>query len=441
MKSKFQNYIKNNVVYMLMFVAIFIVHLNIEQTIDDIWFSKILDSYSIWGFISERYYTWASRSLIEAVLIVLTHCPIIIWQVLDSFVYVAIAWMLGKLIKENDYFVRIASCTFWMTYPFVHMNSAGYIATTLNYTWPLLGVLGAALFLKRQIEGKKLHWWGYILNFLCILYGANTEQGTAILIGAYVLIIGYHLLQKKKLPKMVYVQLVVLGAEMIYILTCPGNSARIAYETEHLFPEYAGLGLLRKAEMGVTSAMYHFLLIENVIFALFTFILWQVSRQYAKCDGERAIAATPFVLSLCFSICSSLFYKWFPQLEYIRTSLTEFGTLFMDKPESIFPCLIYGVAVVTILYCIYMLSREKWQHTLLLFMFIVLGFGSRMMLGFSASIWASSDRTYIFMYTGFILSSLYMLTLMKNQRVKSGVFYVSVLTGICSYISLLVSVL
>ena len=427
-------------VYIAMFIAIFIVHLNIEQMIDDLWFKEILDSYSVWGFIRERYYTWASRSFIEMVLIVLTHYPILIWQVADSLVYVLIAWLFGKIIKEDDSFVRLASCSLWMTYPFIHMNSAGYIATTLNYTWPLLGILGVVYFLKKQLNGVRLKWWQHALNIVCILYGANTEQGTAILFGVYVVAIGYDMIVKKNISKTIMAQMGILLLEMIYILTCPGNPARIAYETAHLFPEYAELGLLRKVEMGITSAMYHFLLIENIVFALFTFVLWQVSRQFAKKDWERVVCAIPFALSMCFSMGSSLFYRWFPKLEYFRTSLTKFGTLFRDKPESLLPCLVYAVAVIAILWSLYFICREHWLHAGIVFTMLGLGFGSRMMLGFSASIWASSDRTYIFMYVAFILSSLLLMTIMRNQRIKQAIYYVSIMTASCSYLSLLISV-
>ena len=240
---------------------------------------------------------------------------------------------------------------------------------------------------------------------------------------------------------MVYVQFAVAVAEMIFILACPGNPARILYETEHLFPEYASLGFVRKVEMGVTSAMYHFLFIENVVFALFTLVLWLISRQYARNTAEKCICVTPFALSMCFSMFSDVFYSWFPKLEYFRYSLTEFGTLFSGQPKTILPCLVYVVAVVSILYCVYMFSREKWIHAMLLFVFIAFGFGTRLMMGFSASIWESMDRTYLFMYTGFILASLYMLTLAKSEKVKTGVFYVTIITGISSYLPVLLSLL
>ncbi|MBQ8814223.1 MAG: hypothetical protein IJZ85_07000 [Lachnospiraceae bacterium] len=437
MKKANFTWIKNNGIYVLLFIMTLLVRMRIEHSVDDLWYANVLDQYNLWDYLYERYFTWAGRMIPEAVGALITHWPIMVWRVVDSLIYVGIAWMLGRILGEANRYIRLICCTLWMTYPYMHMNSAGYVITTVNYTWPLFFVLVCVYLLKELLNGRKLRWWEIVLNILCLLYPANTEQGAAVLFGTYFLVIIYYLFQKKKAPIMVYVCWGLTIAALIFFATCPGISARLSDETALLFPEFEGLSFIRKLEIGVTSGLYHFVFLENTMYALFTLVLWRVSRQYARCDHERVLCAVPFVLSMCFSMFSSVFYSWFPDLAYFRTSLTRMGTLFTGQPATIFPCLVYAVTIAAILYCLYLFSRENWLHTLLLVAFIALGFGARVMLGFSASIWASSDRTYMYMYTAFIMSIVYMLNVSKNERLKAGIFWLTVLTGLCSYISLM----
>ena len=124
-----------------LFVLIFVVHLRIDHSVDDLWYVGLLDKYTLGGYLYERYFTWAGRMIPEAVGVLMANFPIMIWRILDSIIYVGIAWMLGKILGESRRYTRLICCTLWMTYPFMHMNSAGYVITTVNYTWPLFFVL------------------------------------------------------------------------------------------------------------------------------------------------------------------------------------------------------------------------------------------------------------------------------------------------------------
>ena len=43
----------------------------------------------------------------------------------------------------------------------------------------------------------------------------------------------------------------------------------------------------------------------------------------------------------------------------------------------------------------------------------------------------------MYMYTAFIMSIVYMLNVSRNERLKTGIFWLTVLTAACSYISLM----
>lgn len=50
-------------------------------------------------------------------------------------------------------------CAFMLLYPFSDMVSAGWIATTVNYLWPLLGLLYIALLLQKLAQKGHVHWY------------------------------------------------------------------------------------------------------------------------------------------------------------------------------------------------------------------------------------------------------------------------------------------
>lgn len=54
------------------------------------------------GFLSYRYATWSSRSLIEFNVGVLVSVPTEIWRILDSVIFAAIAVLLSRLLANNN---------------------------------------------------------------------------------------------------------------------------------------------------------------------------------------------------------------------------------------------------------------------------------------------------------------------------------------------------
>lgn len=107
---------------------------------DMVYFKTLLDGNSSLGeILAHRYETWSSRMVIEAVLIPLVHCPLL-WKILDIVIFTSLPVLLCGLLGvtgRGRWFVT----GLVLLYPFADMASAGWIATTTNYLWPLWGVL------------------------------------------------------------------------------------------------------------------------------------------------------------------------------------------------------------------------------------------------------------------------------------------------------------
>ena len=179
MRKKIQGIFQRNLPFVLVFMVALIWHLVIKISAGDdvVYFQTLMDGRSIWEILAHRYATWSSRMAIEFVLIPLVQVSWL-WKILDIIIYTLIPVLLYRLLnnyteyidenvswsdkdsdrEESKSILKWLVCAFMLLYPFSDMVSAGWIATTVNYLWPLFGILYIALLLQKLAQNKLLHW-------------------------------------------------------------------------------------------------------------------------------------------------------------------------------------------------------------------------------------------------------------------------------------------
>lgn len=138
--KKYKNYL-----FLLPFLFLFLIlldwHHSIGLSIDDLFFYTIPQESDIISFVTERYYIWSSRTLIEYVLCHILQLPLILWWYLDSLIFTFIGILTFKLIDgKNKIFYATLSCILCLSFIFSSyyaLSSAGFITTSINYAWPL----------------------------------------------------------------------------------------------------------------------------------------------------------------------------------------------------------------------------------------------------------------------------------------------------------------
>ena len=214
--------------YLLLISVITIYHLLLSPELfsDDIFFSSALEKAGLLEFLNERYNGWSSRLFIEAVLVIISQ-HMWLWVVLDILVYgisaITLAYLTNNL-RNGNYFVVVMA----LTYPFMHMWSAGWMTTTLNYLWPITALLIAFIPVKRYIDGHSLKWFDYLLFFVPLLFAISLEQGAGVAGILLVLSMGYLFINKKKIPIFLPIGLALNIIQVIAILASPGNAYRLS---------------------------------------------------------------------------------------------------------------------------------------------------------------------------------------------------------------------
>jgi len=399
---------RSEVFYIGLFLIALVIHARMPFAGDDPLYAQALADQTWAEFCYQQYSTWSSRLIIETLTIWMCRLPTFIWAIMDSLIIVAITCLTVLLSgNETDASAVPVACGLWCLYPMHDMGTAGFITTTTFYLWPLAAMLTVLWLLRGILLEEK---WGFFRIAGCILvtaYAANLEQNAVFLGGMIAFVIFRTLVRKRHVAPILWVEAGLILMDIVYIITCPGNASRIAKDTAMYLPEFAGFSVLRKLDIGISSAFYHFTVQPDFIYLCFALVLCLVLYQLFQDNCKRICGAIPLVISLAFvCIPDTPSYYHFRLFYFIRESMTQAGTLFLSQAKTLAPyamyCLIAGLLSLGLLW----FGKQFGAQAYYAFAFIVSGLVSRVVLGFSPTVWASEGRTFLFMYYGFIVATL-----------------------------------
>lgn len=388
---------------------------------DDLWFAE--ESSPLGEYLSARYKGWTSRLLIETGLKLLAAAPDWVWRSVNIMIVLLLVWIVADLFgieKDNTKLqAKIFFFALMWVVPMMCVREVGWMATTLNYLWPLTLGLVAARPIKHWVREEKCPAWEYAVCPLCLLCGANAEQGAALLFGGYLLFGAYMLYNKKRIPGFYFVLLFLVVASILFILTTPGNANRVAQETDRWFPEFADMGIWQKLLMGFIDTASYYVAAGgsgriNYLFGLLTGIL--LAGMWHKRKERR------FAVKVMISFLPLLFFwiagkagtfllvnrgsrhsGWyiiglFGLNRCLPTGAGAFeflGWIPYSMDMVLLQAGVYLVLLICVMLTIYFLHGRSFET---LFELVILGAGllSRLIIGFSPSLYASGERTALY---------------------------------------------
>ena len=403
------NYLKKYKLYFITFIVLVLIHLLIKtNTNDDIWFKNIISNINdLPNYLLSRYNGWTSRLIIESILIILLKLPKIIWCLLNSFMIVLLIYSMGKLFSKNKILFLLIGI-----YSFIDMSSAGWYATTLNYLWPLSLGLYSLIPIKNHLNNHKDKY--YILYILSLLYACNQEQMCLIIFIVY-LVFNIYFIYKKNINKFLLFQLLLSIISLIFILTCPGNTLRNISETNTWYPAFESFNIISKSFLGIITTTYYLLNKVNFI-VLLLFILIIISTfKNNKNIIYRIISLIPllfYMIEIILKLKINL-----PIISNIFNCLNVYGIphneieFTLAHICSIILCLIYYFSIL-----LSIIINFKNNDKYLLILIYLVGIISRLMMGLSATIYASGMRTFIFLDFSLLIISYYYINNLKLTK-------------------------
>ena len=388
---------------------------NAKMVGDDIANHKAhLDSiYAIIHQVSNMYQTWSSRIFVNTIMFIFENIPyywfVIVTGLLIFFAMISFDRLTDSLVKPSLVKQLLIGILFLLV-PFYYFVTAGWIATTVTYLYPvLLLTVGLCLIIDFR------QWYYNLPGMLLLLIAFNNEQLLVMGLVVAVTMLVYYFLHNKKLLDSIKLKLFSIGlpllANFMIVAMCPGNSARKVAETKRWFPQFTNLTILEKFDIGLSTTIQHYLFFGTIalIALMLTFIVID--------KGKDDLATISLVILLILLSCVNNL-KNNPGLLANQTGLLNSSfKLFIG--QYILAIFIFA----TVVYHLYKLSN----HKMLLWLELSIlsgGLLSRVALGFSPTNYASATRTFTFMTIGILVVMALLLFDNWNSRISKTLFTV-----------------
>ena len=380
-----------------------------DKSGDDVWFVIANEGKNLFTFIFERYQIWTSRVIIETILVIFAkYLPIFIYKICNLGMFYLLSHSISKLIiihkneniRENNRYI----CILLFAIPFSLYFEAGWIATSTNYLWVTATGIYSILLLKRIICNERINILQKISHFLCLIYACNQEQMAGILFIVYSIGIIY-LIKNKKIKLSIIITYLIIICFIIFILTCPGNAIRKQKEEATWYNDFSELSLVEKATNSINSMMDYMIKDGRVIFYIFEIILcfsiYLTTNKYLK----KIIGLTPLALTIF--------------LKYLYRILDD--DIISSKLFSNANFEIYLIILIFIELGILIAFSEKNNFQLIGSLIYFCGFISRFIMMFSPTVFASGERTSLFLYISLILLDMLFIKSILTKKVNGTI--------------------
>lgn len=301
------------------------------------------------------FYHWTSRILINPIMYSSTTLlPKWLYSLITAGLLVVILYYLTRKLAGYRYYLAILAC--WL-FPLAEVGTAGYIATAVTYLYPI-GFLTLGLLLYQR---HKIRW----LSLICFLLAFNNEQ-FCLLAGIYLV----YYVWKHSSKSLLWIIIPWLFNFVLAALA-PGNQARKLSETKRWLPAFAHYNVLDKLDVGLITTVQHYLFSISIIVIVLSVFLLLINQR-------------------CW-------VAWLPLSVVLMTSLL---VCLAKNPShwatTINPGLSKVVLATCLLALVWLISTMYLIHNWNLNALLIAGLLSRVALGFSPTIYASSTRTFIF---------------------------------------------
>lgn len=431
--------------YLLMFIAFLIAHLLMKPNYNDD--KVIMDAISPLSLKETLIYQYEQgQSLFcrywHYVIIgfVLKFGNGILWRPLLAGCYTVIAICIFRLFSDQKQKTSVLlSCLVILLFPIRRMGETGWVSTSMVYITPITFALIGCVGMKKLINNEYIKIYEYPLYFISVYLGTAHEQLAPFLMVIF-LIICLRSFYVKKIKKF---QLVLIGVSIYQCyraLTWPGNSGRIIREAKVFFPDYFSLNIIDKIYLAYHETMRRMLKEFWLPLTVLTILLCIVIFYKYKLKWFRFLGGFPVIITLATGILSPFMGYW-PGFGKLFDSSSLLSLNNVSNKLSFLTILLGIVYLGNIVINIYLVMGDSVE-TLLYQLIFMGGMCTRVIMGFSASLYASDARTFAVFFLCIIILIYVMLEKLlkiKPQMSAFAQYGMSILGGL-GYLDLLCNI-
>ena len=407
---------------------------------DDALFDYYVNSTPFLEYIKERFLTWTGRLGGETAVYISFTLGIWFWRVVNALMVTALPMLLFLIVrkiypKECGPLASRPSLRLFATgaFAFLLMDivTCGHAAVWVNgsifYTWTLASALSCIYLTLDTFTSGTISRPKLIASIpLGIFAVSSIEQIGFVVLAYFACGIAVSKFQKKNIPAAIYAEAAALLAVFAVSIAAPGNSVRVATETQTWFPAFATLSPVEHAFICIQWLLSSFANEAKVFFV----IIWMACLMMSP----RSKALTS--LTAVFTVAALLPFAGI-------TILSDTGINYIDpavRPE-VFPCIANAGA--------WNFVAMAWWLAATLFTFFTVhrslgiagtatlstGMLCEAMMFFSPTIYASGER--VFFMTDWLLMFLFLAVYLKvsSERKKNALFAIVVILGLVNLVS------
>ena len=379
-------------------VVVFFAHCLLHPFGDDIWWSNeiIADGYLKYFYF--RYIGWTSRILSEFLVNWFTKWPFICWQIADSLIITILIRNMYRIIFSDDNRYLPMYLFVVSLFPLWEISNAGWISTTIVYIWPYISFSYVFLIVKDCCHGKKIKNYQWFLYVVSILHSVNFEHTTIFLVVLPVYLILENIVMHKRNDHLLYLTLFSGIIGIVYTVTCPGNIQRFRVsEIPNWFPTFPMLSFQDKIMIGVSDTIFHLISTPSLLYLFLLFCIFlYVHFHYNDIVYDTVNFLPLFICSVAFAL---------PIFHNGIIGMSGYYILNAESFHNLGSLLLY-VAINWWLLLWPLLGLSLIFKNQLFFRVVaiyVTGFGIRVLMGFSPTVYVSGSRTFLPVYLSILI--------------------------------------
>ncbi len=369
---------------------------------DDIATSQILTKYNfnLLQALSDTWNIWSSRIFIHVAEAIFGYLPNYVWKTVDVIIILTAYHYFNKIVtifSPNTSAKKIWPLLFFLSFPYSLFATAGWITTTINYSWPFAMLFYGIYLFVASSRNVPIKWHSYILYFFALLFSCNFDT---ISISLFLCLLCIYVTRKTKNKSFNILFLEGILASVINIamfVLSPGNQVRLIKDAEyHNSADLLDLSFTGHLRMGINSTFYHFMSVPNIILFTFCFLLIVCVFHKTSSHNLRVISFIPMSLDVIWT--AYLFFRYTVPNRTLTFIYPDSSFQTSPKTEQYLAVISALAIVLTIIYFLGYLTDFTDLSAFLIGNVLILGLLPEMVLGFTTTVSVSIIRMASFFY-------------------------------------------
>lgn len=412
--------------YLLLALVLLVLHWDMSLNLsDDGIFQDALNQMSLPEYMAYLYLYVNGKVFPDSMAALFTWLNPWVWKTIDILMYLIIAACMNRFFAPNSK-TSLPGCLAVLLLPFSILNSAGWVATSTNYIWTTAALL-VALVPLLCAGGLEKHRWFYLFCFIGCLYASNQEQSGAILVTLYAIAIAAKKYSRQPIDGFTWISFLTSAAGIAFVFTAPGHRTRAsAIYSIFVIPEYLHMSLLDKLIRGFTATAAYLFSGNTAIWLVFCLLLFLAVVLCCKDPLKGLISAFPLLYNLGFGVFKArllpqslyVLYIFYPKAGYTTPDYPYLDAWRYTEWTYYLPLFLAILTVGVILLSILWLSQAQGK-AVPLFLAFSAGLCSRLVMGFSPTLYGSGLRTFTFFYFALEICAVLLLDEL-GSRSKCG---------------------